>query len=102
MTHLDLRSCGLGAGAVVSLADASSGRSGSALEVIDLSDNDLEPEAGNHLGRMLSASPLLRELQLRGCRLGDLGVRGLAGGLASHPGLTLLDLGDNGLKDECG
>ena len=104
LTHLDLRSCGLGSAGIVSLADAaeSSKRNGTGLSVIDLSANDLGPESGDDLGRVLSATPSLRELRLRGCRLCDQGIGGLIGGLASHPGLAQLDLGDNGLKEDCG
>ena len=66
------------------------------LTSLNLSNNILGARGGAHIGRGLSSSVYIRELRLRGCRLGSVGSLAVAKGLCRNDNtLCLLDLSEN-------
>jgi hypothetical protein len=66
------------------------------LTYLDLSYNMLGARGGSHIGRGLAGSIYIRELRLRGCRLGSVGSLAIAKGLYKNGGtLCVLDLSEN-------
>lgn len=64
---------------------------------LDLTDNLVTEEGGEHLARALRSNETLAELSLRLNRLGDEGAVPLIQSAARHPILQSLDLSSNGL-----
>lgn len=62
------------------------------LRVLDLSCNDLSPEAVESISATLAANPVLSSLSLRGCGLRPADAASLARGLAANGSLRELDL----------
>ena len=66
------------------------------LTYLDLSYNMLGARGGSHIGRGLAGSIYIRELRLRGCRLGSVGSLAIAKGLYRNGNtLCVLDLSEN-------
>ena len=71
------------------------------LALLNVSGNEIGPNGGAELGDALAAGGLaeLAHLDLRGCFLGEFGLRLFSPALLSCPLLRLLHLGSNGVSD---
>lgn len=62
------------------------------LSALDLSDNPLGVQLGQHIGKLLKENRSLKSLNLRCSAIGDAGVAAIANGLLHNEGLTQLNL----------
>jgi uncharacterized protein (TIGR02996 family) len=69
------------------------------ISVLHMESTQLDPSEVNPLSPRRTQWSRLRELNLAGCRIGDLGLRGLASS-PGYPVLTDLDLSYNEISDE--
>jgi Ran GTPase-activating protein (RanGAP) involved in mRNA processing and transport len=100
MVHLDLRDNGITAVGMQHLCQALAANPQSQLMVLDVSQNPMGHAAVPHLVDLLRGtqgnSPLpLRELRLRGCKIGDRAAESLFSALTDSNSILALDVSDN-------
>ena len=70
------------------------------IEKIDLNNNELGPEVGQHLGACLKSNATLRTVDLKWNRLGNAGAKALLKGLQLNKILQILELAGNKVSDD--
>eukprot|EP00316_Scyphosphaera_apsteinii_P005390 CAMPEP_0119315310 /NCGR_PEP_ID=MMETSP1333-20130426/35297_1 /TAXON_ID=418940 /ORGANISM="Scyphosphaera apsteinii, Strain RCC1455" /LENGTH=268 /DNA_ID=CAMNT_0007320627 /DNA_START=53 /DNA_END=859 /DNA_ORIENTATION=+ len=100
LTTLWLSRCAIkdaGAEALAASLASPHGGVGSALQVLDIWENEIGPKGGRAIAKALHSNHALRTLELRGNKMGDDGAKDFAAAMTRNKALGTLDLLGNGV-----